>query len=212
MWPCPLCQNIETSLHFEDRKRIFIFCPQCYLIFVPQQYHCGTDQEKARYDHHNNHPESQTYPAYQKWMEDFLFWCSPQGEILDYGCGIYPVMSHLLKRKGIPCDCYDPYYFSDLTVLREAYDSLLVSEVVEHFRQPAQDWTKMLHFLKDDGHLFIRTSFWDKLKDWKNWSYQRDVTHVTFYHQKTLTYLSEHFRLDLVRFENDKVEFRRVRT
>ncbi len=179
---------------------------------MPEQYHCSTEQEKERYNQHHNFPSSQTYPGYESWMKDFIKWAKPHGTILDYGCGANPVLAGLLKAEGLDCTSYDPYFFCNEKYLLETYDCLLVSEVIEHFRRPREEWIKLLSLLKFGGSLYIRTTFWKEEREWKNWSYQRDFTHVTFYHPKTLTYLSEQFELELVRFENDKVEFRRNRT
>lgn len=214
MSECPLCKNSKTALHFEEKNRNYYFCEICYLIFVPEKFHCTSHEEKKRYDHHQNFPNSKGYLDYEKWMSEFLLWSCPQalqGNILDYGCGPYPLLHHLLKTQELECENYDLYFFPNNQIMPQSYDNIFASEVIEHFRHPFEDWKKMLCFLKKGGSLFLRTSLWDHRVDWINWSYRRDLTHVTFYHEKTFLYLSHTMGLTLKRIANDKIEMQKIK-
>ena len=62
---CPLCHDENTSLHHQDDKREYYQCATCSLIFVPQQFHLPPEEEKKRYDHHQNKPED---PRYREFL------------------------------------------------------------------------------------------------------------------------------------------------
>ncbi|MFW5874952.1 MAG: hypothetical protein ACOCUC_01815 [bacterium] len=54
---CPLCGGKNISAYSEDRFRKYLTCRTCSLVFVPEEYRASPEQEKTRYDLHNNHPD-----------------------------------------------------------------------------------------------------------------------------------------------------------
>lgn len=209
---CPLCQNSQTKLFYEEKRRPFFLCPVCFLIFVPEAFHISADEEKKRYDFHENDPKGQNYLAYKSWMRDFFNWVGReqlQGQVCDYGSGPHPILEEILKEEGsehLTFSSYDVYYAAEKFPAPSSVDVILLSEVVEHFRDLRLEWEKISQSLKPHARIYIRTSLWSDKTTWSSWAYARDNTHIAFYHEKTFLYLAKLLGASLVRLEGDKVE------
>lgn len=213
MQVCPLCQKTQNHLFYEEKKRPFYRCEHCSLVFVPEAYHISPEEEKKRYDQHQNNTESQLFDGYKKWMLEFWTWMKLlgfEGKICDYGSGPHPILSELARLEGINIISYDLYYAPESKASLVDLDLLILSEVVEHFRNPYQEWNDLKKMVKTGGRICIRTSLWNEETRWKDWAYARDNTHINFYHQKTFDYLAQTFHWERLRLEKDKIEFRKL--
>jgi SAM-dependent methyltransferase len=152
------------------------------------------DQEYQRYLQHENNVND---PGYQKFVEPLVTvvqkYFKPMHLGLDYGAGPGPVSSHLLNGKGYQINLYDPFFHPDLHVLEKKYDYVICCEVIEHFHHPEQEFEKLKKLLKPNGKLFCMTEPYTSQIDFKAWHYKNDITHVIFYHSKTLEYLKNKF-------------------
>ena len=120
---------------------------------------------------------------------------------LDYGCGPGPVLAEMLKESGRKVDLYDPFFFS-APPLRTPYDFLTCTEAIEHFHNPRAEFGRLFELLKPQAPLIVMTAFRDVQQTsdaFLHWHYRRDVTHVSFFSQRTLHACGERF--------NAKVEF-----
>ncbi len=58
---CPLCGSEDLDSFFEDKKRIYLRCFYCKLVFVPKRYWLSVEDERATYDLHKNDAQNQGY-------------------------------------------------------------------------------------------------------------------------------------------------------
>lgn len=113
---CILCGNdtVFPLVFSKPSKRIFLRCPQCDLIFVPESNHLSPDEEVARYRMHRNTLSNEGYV--RMFLEKIAMvhqYCPGVRSALDYGCGPEPVLAELLEREGFSCDVFDPYFFPE---------------------------------------------------------------------------------------------------
>lgn len=107
---------------------------------------------------------------------------------LDYGCGPNPLLAKMLQEKGYTCDHYDPLYFPS-GKKNESYDFLLLSEVIEHFRDVRKEFELIKPLLKPESLIVISSSWLPE--DFANWHYHRDPTHISFYNTRSLREVSK---------------------
>lgn len=200
MTNCYLCSSkahtyLETTKPFEA---IYYQCEICDLVFLDSKYYFNNVNERARYENHENHIRTQGYENFLlsciKPIEDQL---KPEMSGLDFGCGPYPMLKEILSDKGFELDYFDPIFFPK-KALKEKYDFVTCTEVVEHFNNPRLSWEKMTKFLNKGSYLCIMTSFRNKNIDFDKWYYRVDPTHVCFYSERTLDWICSHFNLDQV--------------
>ncbi len=185
---CTLCQNPQTSV-FQDP--LFFKCQHCGLIFKDHTTYLNPQEEKERYNMHENHIED---PAYVKFLwpvvEQIKKIKAPMAQGLDYGCGPNPVLSQLLVRENYKMQFYDPYFFPmDLNAL-EKLDFITCTEAAEHFYHPGSEFKKIFSLLKSNGTLVLMTDLFQKNIILKNWHYTRDPSHVCFFSEQSLTWLA----------------------
>ena len=199
---CPLCESSSASDFFEktDPKRgplKYFKCPDCRLIFLSSAAHLGAEDEKNRYDQHQNNPDNVGYvKSLQKLVTPLSKKLAPGSHGLDFGCGPQSVLKLMFEELGHTMDLYHPYYFNDEDVLRNRYDFVVCTEVVEHFYSPQKEFIKLINLLKTQGsRLGIMTQLVEDEADFCNWWYHRDPTHVCFYRKETFQWIGGWKRL-----------------
>lgn len=197
---CPLCQSCKTVFYIQDKTREYHRCSLCDLIFVPKGQLISIEAERARYDTHNNGIENKGYRDYlQSKIDDLkeLGIDLLKGSILDFGAGKEAVMTHMLQEAGYDATAYDPMYgLSDLC--KAPYHVIIMNEVIEHLYNPQDELQKVIELLDSEAYLYINTELTDNVKEFKNWWYRSDPTHVIFCSTMTFTYLAEKYNLELV--------------
>jgi SAM-dependent methyltransferase len=196
---CPLCTCERAVFFSKDRFREYYHCPECDLIFVPSQYHLTPQQEKERYDLHENDPQNLGYRKFLSTLVNPLAEIVPKGSLgLDFGSGPEPVMANMLKDLGYEIVLYDKYYANDSKALDQQYDFITCCETIEHFSNPKKELELMLRILKPGGWLGIKTNLYDfKSQTFDNWHYKRDLTHVCFFSIITIYKFIEQYDLSL---------------
>lgn len=191
---CPLCGASETTPYAKDRHRAYFQCPFCSLVFVPEAFWLSPEDEKAEYDLHKNDPEDVGYRAFlSRLVTPLKYRLNPGSEGLDFGCGPGPTLSEMMREEGHFLEIYDPFYFSEPSVLDRNYDFVCATEVVEHFRHPNREWKRLFSLVRSKGWLAIMTKTVMDRARFQNWHYIRDLTHICFYSQSTFHYLAEMF-------------------
>jgi len=169
-------------------------------------HHLSRTEEKAEYDLHQNSPDDQGYRDFLSRifapMHDRL---AAGSKGLDFGSGPGPTLSVMFEEAGYSMTIYDPFYAADETALREHYDFVTVSEVVEHFREPKEDLDRVWSCVKPGGLLGIMTKLTLDVESFASWHYKNDRTHVSFFSKETFKWLANRWNADLTFFGNDVI-------
>jgi hypothetical protein len=196
---CPLCGGTGPFRPLADRwGRHHRLCPDCKLISTVRADLPSPDRAAARYAMHRNGPGDAGYVAFLRRAVDAA---RPHlggvRRALDYGCGPGPALHVPLAEIGIGCDGWDPCFFPEPPPL-ERYPAVFATEVVEHFPDPAADWTAMLGRVAPGGLLVVMSDFWTDAEAFPSWSYANDFTHVAFLHADTLRWIAGRHGLALL--------------
>lgn len=205
---CLLCQAPSPVFVSEA-----FLCPCCGLLFKNPEKHPTLAAELARYSTHKNNEQDPGYVDFLRKLANPLAPFLPtQFSALDFGCGPGPTLCNLLKQCGGEVENYDPIFFPSADLLNKRYEVVTSSEVVEHFKNPKDDWSKLISLVEPGGILAIMTLFWNEAIDYKSWWYKNDFTHVVFYQQKTVDYLAAQFNLEvLFNDKNSVIIFKKIK-
>ena len=207
---CPLCRAATTDCFYTDQRRSYYRCATCGLIHVPREYHLTPEDERRRYDTHQNLPSDSGYRNFlDRLLTPLLPQLGPGQQGLDFGCGPGPTLSLMLQERGYSMAVYDPYYANDPAVLERSYDFITCTEAIEHFARPDLEWRRLLGLLSAGGRLAIMTAFHDEKIDFGDWYYKNDPTHIGFYSIKTFEWLARRDGLKAEFFGDSVVIFTR---
>ena len=209
---CRLCRADNVSIFYVDDDlnfgKIFFLCNRCKLIFVEQDSLPNPETEKDRYLSHNNDIDDPEYQAFlsKLWnpMEKRLVKGSSG---LDYGAGPGPALLHMMSRSGYVVQMYDPFFSTEIDVLNKPYDFIVCTETAEHFHNPSKDFEQFDQMLKSNGFLGVMTSFTDNVKNFEDWYYRRDPTHVSFYSTYTMHWIANKMNWHIDFMEDNIVIF-----
>jgi len=166
------------------------------LIFVPTGSHLSPDDERRRYDLHENSPDDPQYRVFLRRLINPLLPHLKEGmKGLDFGSGPGPALSSMMRQRGVEMEDYDPFYANDPTLLEKKYDFLACSETVEHFCNPRESWDLMVNLVRHGGVIGVMTDMFDDGMNFSDWHYIRDDTHVVFYSKRTFEWIAEHYVL-----------------
>jgi hypothetical protein len=203
---CPLCGGGSAPFFRTDRD--FLRCALCALTFVPAYQHATPEAEHARYATHQNAPGD---PGYRAFLDKLLAPMAarlPEGAAgLDYGSGPGPTASVMMRERGFLMRDYDPYFAPDEDALRRAYAFITCTEVLEHFRRPAEDLERLDALLECGGTLGVLTGVLEDDAAFPAWWYHKDVTHIAFYRPETLSWIARRFGWALERLSCDAALF-----
>ncbi len=207
---CPLCLAEKVLLFFQDPNCDYFQCSICSLTFVSPGYFLSAEEEKARYDTHENSPDD---PAYRKFLSrlfDPLHPLLTPGSCgLDFGSGPGPTLSLMFEEQGHPMTLYDLFYAPNPTALHQTYDFITATEVLEHLHHPGQDLNRLWDCLKTGGYLGIMTKLTPAKGHFAQWYYKKDPTHVSFFSRSTFEWLAFQWQANLTIIGNDVVIFRK---
>ncbi len=196
---CPLCESQKCALFYEreDKRygtRVYIRCGECRLIFLSPEHRFDLEQEKTRYDTHENDPNDPGYVAFlSKLANPLNEQLKPSAQGLDFGCGPGPTMKVILEEKGHHIENYDPIYFFNEALLLKQYDFITCTEAIEHFYQPKKEFDLLKKCLKPNGILGIMTEVLHDEKTFPDWWYHKDPTHVCFYQPQTFEWIAQYY-------------------
>lgn len=203
---CPLCHTKTFDRFAHDKRRDYMRCPNCLLVFVPESMHLTAEQEKAEYDKHQNTLDDKGYLNFlSRTYEPLIKQLTPKLAGLDFGCGPAPALAEELKKHGHSVALYDRYYFPDDAVLSQHYDFITCTEVIEHLAKPEQTLNQLKHLLKPNGILAIMTKRVIDQYRFQNWHYKNDPTHICFYSEHTFAWIAQHWVFELEIIDQDVV-------
>ncbi len=193
---CPLC---DTKLEIQADEYYFI-CSICAALVKDKKYHLLPEQEKCRYEGHNNDVNDVRYQNFTAPITEAILQKFNSKHLgLDYDCGMGPVISKLLRERGYNVKLYDPHFHPDEEYLNHHYDYIFSCEVFEHFYRPKAEITKLVRLLKPNGFLLFMTHLYDENTNFKNWYYRNDPTHVLIFSANTIQYIVDNFNLSIVK-------------
>ncbi|MDZ7718730.1 MAG: class I SAM-dependent methyltransferase [Balneolaceae bacterium] len=202
---CTLCKSPDTDHLHTNNLYNYLICRHCDLVFVKPGERPAPEEEKKRYDQHENNPEDERYRNFLSQLFDPLKEkLEPNSYGLDYGSGPGPTLSIMLEEVGHSMEIYDPYYAKNESVLQNKYDFITSTETVEHFYNPAEEFEKLWPMLKPGGYFGIMTLLRPEDEPFSEWHYTYDETHVSFYSRKTFRWLADQLNAELS-FEGNRV-------
>jgi 2-polyprenyl-3-methyl-5-hydroxy-6-metoxy-1,4-benzoquinol methylase len=152
-------------------------------------------QEKKRYEAHENECFDLDYQGYMENIASVIVPYLQSGEKgLDFGCGRSKMLEKILTGKGFQVTSYDKY-FHPLISSNEVFDFVMLSEVIEHLRNPVRDLQEIKKYLNLGGKLFIKTKILPP-SGFDQWFYNRDITHVQFFSEKSFEKMGLKFHFD----------------
>ncbi len=199
MSDCPLCHSPEVTPFAEVKGRRYFECATCLLVFMDPEQRLDAASERERYTTHENDPQDIRYRAFlDQVVQPLRQYLAPGAEGLDYGSGPGPTLAFMLAELGFPTVIYDPFFAPGRGVLAARYDFITSTEVAEHFYAPADEFERFDQMLRPGGWLGILTTTRDPERAFATWNYVRDITHVCFYHARTMEWIAERFGWTLV--------------
>ena len=206
--PCPLCFGGHISSFHSDKRRDYLRCQDCLLVFVPSDQHLDFQQEKAIYDLHQNQADDGGYREFLSRLAlPLLDRLAPLSSGLDYGCGPGPLLAEILKQAGHGIELYDPIYANHPQHLQNRYDFITCTEVAEHFRRPGIEFERLFGLLKPRGRLGLMTKLVLDADAFARWHYKNDQTHISFFSRPTLQWLAERYRCEVEFIGQDVIIF-----
>lgn len=201
---CPLCTSKKSTLFHQDKVREYHQCGECALVYVPSSFYLNSDDEKARYNLHQNSDSTEGYRNYlEKMFVPIQGKVSSKSQGLDFGCGPGPLLFEMFEEAGYVMQKYDIFYANDSSVLSKKYDFITMTEVIEHVHHPLDVLSKLFSILNDKGVLGVMTNLYSAPKSFKTWWYKNDLTHVCFFSKDTLMWVAEHFEVYLEIVDKD---------
>ncbi len=183
-------------------------CLVCGGVFRPPADFPSIQEEKTRYEEHENDVEDTRYQRFVSPITDIVQKEQSTNTIgLDFGSGTAPVISKVLDDEGYLIKQYDPIFCPDPNVLKSTYDYIVCCEVIEHFHNPLKEFNRLKGLLKPKGRLYCMTLLYHAGIDFANWHYQRDDTHVFIYQEKTLDWIRNALLFDSVKVEERLITF-----
>lgn len=189
---CPLCSSPNFSTF---QSALFFRCAECFLIFKDSKVRLNPQEEKARYQFHENSIDDQNYVQFlMPTITEIKRNIPTPARGLDYGSGPSPVLADLLVKENYEVTAYDPFFSPKDLALLKPFDFVVSTEAIEHFFNPSVEFERIFKLLKKSGHLVIRTELYKENSSVTDWYYPRDPTHVSFFSEKTMRWIAEKFQ------------------
>lgn len=204
---CSVCGKTMRDWRDERGGLPYWVCEGCGLVQMREEEWVSVEQEKARYETHNNTPENE---GYVRMFEEFLAEIEPYTRnvrrVLDFGCGPGPVLAEMMRKKGWEVDVYDPFFAPGEGWQAKKYDLVVCTEVFEHLKEPMKEMWKLAGVLSVRGVLVVMTRFYPREEGlFREWWYRRDETHVSFFTPLTLARMASECGLGMVMTDGEKV-------
>ncbi len=207
---CILCKNQQVRSYHQDKKRSYLACELCGLIFVDPKDYINTEKEKKRYDQHQNLEENQGYLNYLTPAIKLIKNEIEAGSTgLDFGSGPNPVLAKNLEALGYKMSLFDLYYTNDPSVFKKNYDFIVSTEVIEHLSQPEKELDRLWSLIKKTGSLIVMTQLSDGI-DFEKWHYKNDPTHIAFFNQKSLNYLADKWGAKIYFLSDNLIHLKKI--
>jgi cyclopropane fatty-acyl-phospholipid synthase-like methyltransferase len=202
MFQCKICNSATSKINDMKKNLDYYRCQNCGFIYLNDACMVDKKREKAHYDKHENSFESLGYvEMFEKFIAKAI---EPYFETiesaLEFGCGSGPVLAELLKRRGLTVEQYDLYYFPKKVYEEKQYDLITSTEVFEHLQNPLSVLTTLVKSLNNNGYIILMTQFPSANdKEFLDWWYRRDITHISFFTPKSFEIMAEKVGLKVIK-------------
>ena len=204
---CPLCKN-NSAIFYQFKKRLYHQCNNCKGVFVDPALILPPEEEKLRYEEHNNDVNDKRFQKFVSPITDLVQKEFTENHFgLDFGAGFAPVITKVLTDRNYNIKPYDPFFFNDSELLRKKYDYITSCEVVEHFHNPAKEFKLLRSLLNPGGKVFIKTWLVNDETDFHNWNYKDDHTHVFIFHENSLQWIKENIGFSYFKIDERIITF-----
>jgi len=207
MMICSLCKA-NAEYFYSRLEKEYFFCHQCFSISMGIQNRMNANQEKAHYEKHLNDVHDKGYQQFVSPIVNAIldqFKAEHRG--LDFGSGTAPVITKMLRDQKYQVVGYDLYFENKPELLAQKYDYIACCEVMEHFYNPKKEFEILFNMLLTEGKLFCKTSLYDEKESFGTWYYKNDLTHVFFYHKKTIEWIAKNIGFSSYIIEEDLITF-----
>jgi len=202
---CPLCGYKETETVRGPLSRSYSKCLNCGIVYVPPEFFPSAEESRKRYLQHKNTPESSGYVGFLRKALDPVFPYMKKGfKALDFGCGHQPVLAGILENLGLGCDYYDPLFFPE-GIKSLSYDIIFSTETFEHFQEPAAEISYIFSLIRPGGYLSVMTRLIPSDRDFYDWFYPRDPTHIVFYESRSFSYIAGKWKSSILYNDGESV-------
>lgn len=165
-------------------------------VFMDPLNHPSPEAQRARYEKHENNIND---PGYRKFTEPLVLAIEKAFDTkaigLDFGSGTASAASTMLKEKGYDITLYDPFFAGNTSALDKKYDFIICCEVIEHFQDPAKEFTLLTSLInpRPGNGIYCMTDPLTPETDFKTWYYKNDITHVFFYTAETTEWIQKKY-------------------
>lgn len=205
---CEICGAATKIIHDPQFNLNYHYCEVCQFIAQDRDQLVTFSEEREEYDRHENSIENEGYVRFFKnFLDEGLLPYVTGGHGLDFGSGPEPVLSQVLKRDyGLTVDIYDLHYQPEKVYENKTYDFIVCTEVIEHVTDPMNYFKRFSDHLKPGGILSVMTLFHpDDEAVFLDWWYRRDITHISFFTEKTLAVIAEQTGLERIHTDGKRV-------
>lgn len=195
---CRCCQS-DSSLSFSKKGYDYWECNNCKTLFVPSGIN-QSDMVGGGFEQERNEIQN------KERTTRFIWLVGVYGNILDYGCGHGMLVKDCNEAK-LNCDGYDKFNGDFPLIKDKKYNLISMVEVIEHLYYPYFELNEIHSLLKDDGLVYIETSFTDIIpKPYEEAYYvEPSVGHCTIFSHKGLDLLMESKGFKALDHINDNV-------
>ncbi len=198
---CRVC-GTASGLFYQNERRFFR-CPECRLIFTVDAV------DKSLEEAHYKKQWAETDPGFWKSQVDVLLkiialYRTPE-RLLDFGSGSGE-MTKELERRGVSATPLEPMIHGYLKDQRFSctFDVVVAVEVIEHLPNLWEELNAIENVLATGGIVIFSTlltnSFVDApdaARQFADWWYKDDPTHVSFFCNRTLGKLADMGKFDI---------------
>jgi hypothetical protein len=191
---CRLCGSPGCLPVYRDALREYRHCTVCDLIFVPVSQFVTIEEERARYELHDNTGDNAGYRSFLGGVAEIVAQVTAQsGRILDFGSGRHAVLTALLRERGYSCTACDPLYGIGMDFAEFTYNTVVLCETIEHLRDLKEDVRVITRLVNPSGTLVIRTGLHPQPGSFGSWWYKNDPTHINYLGMPTIEWIAKAF-------------------
>ncbi len=203
---CLVCASSSVRL-LETKRKKFFRCNDCGFSFLHPDFLPDEETALNRYKKHQNDDDNQGYRQFlSRIVERALFYAGKPETVIDWGSGPVPSLSRMMRNLGFSVFSWDPHFSASELPQQSFYDLGMCVETAEHFINPQKDFSAFFAALKPGAFAVIHTHLAPEDDEaFLRWWYMEDITHVSFYSNRSLEMLGDMNSASLIALEDRKL-------